>query len=77
MTRSSVDALPYEAMDAELDLLEQKVAALLAHANALRTANVALNRELATAQQQNRVLAQRMEQASARVDALLERLPEG
>ena len=63
-------------MDAELALLEQKIAALLAHANALRTANALLNRELATSQQQNRVLAQRMEQASARLDALLERLPE-
>lgn len=70
-----MDALPYQAMDAELALLEQKLAALLAHANALRTANAALNRELVTSQQRNRVLAQRMEQASARLDALLERLP--
>lgn len=70
-----MDALPYQPMDAELALLEQKLAALLAHANALRTANAALNRELVTSQQRNRVLAQRMEQASARLDALLERLP--
>lgn len=76
MTSSPMDALPYRAMDAELALLEQKISALLAHANALRTANSLLNRELATSQQQNRVLAERMEQASARLDALLERLPE-
>ena len=63
-------------MDADLELLEQKLTALLAHASALRSANAALNRELATSQQQNRVLAQRMQQASARLDALLERLPE-
>jgi hypothetical protein len=63
-------------MDADLALLEQKLAALIAHARALRSANAALNRELATTQEQNRVLTQRMEQASARLDALLERLPE-
>ena len=63
-------------MDADLALLEQKLAALIAHARALRTANAALNRELVTTQEQNRVLTQRMEQASARLDALLERLPE-
>jgi hypothetical protein len=63
-------------MDADLALLEQKLAALIAHARALRSANAALNRELVTTQEQNRVLTQRMEQASARLDALLERLPE-
>ena len=62
-------------MDADLVLLEQKLAELLAHASELRSANAALNRQLATAQQQNRVLTQRMQQASARLDALLERLP--
>jgi hypothetical protein len=63
-------------MDTDLALLEQKVATLIAHARALRSANAALNRELVTAQEQNRVLTQRMEQASARLDSLLERLPE-
>ena len=63
-------------MDADLALLEQKLAALIAHARALRSANAALNRELMTTQEHNRVLTQRMEQASARLDALLERLPE-
>ena len=62
-------------MDADLVLLEQKLAALLAHTSELRSANAALNRQLATAQQRNRVLTQRMQQASARLDALLERLP--
>ena len=63
-------------MDADLDLLEQKIAALIAHARALRSANEALHRDLAVSQEQNRALARRMEQASTRLDALLERLPE-
>ena len=63
-------------MDADLDLLEQKIAALIAHARALRGANEALHHDLAVSREQNRALARRMEQASTRLDALLERLPE-
>lgn len=63
-------------MDADLDLLEQKIAALIAQTRALRSANEALHRDLAVSQEQSRALARRMEQASTRLDALLERLPE-
>lgn len=63
-------------MDADLSLLEQKLALLISHALELRAANDALRRDLAIAQEQNRALSQRMQQASMRLDALLDRLPE-
>lgn len=63
-------------MDTDLALLEQKLAALIAQARALRSENAALNRELVLTRQENRTLTQRMDQASARLDALMERLPE-
>ena len=64
-------------MDADLSLLEQKLAMLIARTGELRAANESLRRELVAAQEQNRTLSQRMEQATMRLDALLERLPEG
>lgn len=63
-------------MEADLSLLEQKLAMLIAHAGELRAANEALRRDLAIAQEQNRALSQRMQQATMRLDALLDRLPE-
>jgi regulator of replication initiation timing len=62
-------------MDNDLSALEQRLATLLAHTRALRTANEALRNELGEAQQRNRELAQRVQQASARLDALLARIP--
>ena len=62
-------------MDNDLSALEQRLATLLAHTRALRSANEALRNELAEAQQRNRELAQRVAQASARLDALLARIP--
>jgi hypothetical protein len=63
-------------MDTDLGLLEQKLATLIAQAGALRAANERLSLDLVTAQERHRVLAQRMQQASARLDVLLDRLPE-
>ena len=63
-------------VEADLDLLEQKIAMLIAQARELRAANEALRRDLSDVQEQNRALAQRMQQASGRLDALLDRLPE-
>jgi len=63
-------------MDTDLGLLEQKLATLIAQAGALRAANERLSHDLVTAQERNHALAQRMQQASARLDALLDRLPE-
>ena len=62
-------------MDNDLSALEQRLATLLAHTRALRSANEALRNELAEAQQRNRELAQRVAQASVRLDALLARIP--
>lgn len=63
-------------MDADLSSLEQKLALLIAQAGELRAANDTLRRDLAVAQEQNRALSQRMQQATMRLDALLDRLPE-
>lgn len=61
---------------AELDVLERKLASLISHVRALRSANEALRRDLATAQTRNRALAERVVEATARIDALVARLPE-
>jgi cell division protein FtsB len=62
-------------IDNELAALEHRLATLLAHARALRAANEALRNELAQAHQRNRDLAHRVQQATARLDALLARIP--
>jgi septal ring factor EnvC (AmiA/AmiB activator) len=63
-------------MDSELTRLEQKLAALLADYNRLRAENESLERELGRAQEQNRALTARITAASARLDSLLQQLPE-
>lgn len=62
-------------MENEVAALEHKLSSLLAHVRALRAANEDLRRELAGAQQQNRALRERMDAASARLDAVLARIP--
>ncbi len=62
-------------MDNDLIQLEQKLATLLAHTRAMRVANESLRNDLAAAQERNRTLASRMQEASARLDELLNRLP--
>ena len=62
-------------MDDDLARLEQKVYALVALVEELREANATLSRDLARSGEQNRALAQRMRVASARLDALIARLP--
>ena len=62
-------------MDSELAALEQKLLTLVAHTRALRAANESLRRELAAAHERQRQMMLRMEQASARVDALIARMP--
>jgi len=63
-------------IERDFSLLEGKVATLIAHAGELRAANEALRRELATAQDRNRALNERVAAAAQRLDALLARLPE-
>ena len=63
-------------MDSALAGLEEKLAALLADYNRLRAENDSLKRELGRAQEQQRALAARMAAATARLDSLLQQLPE-
>lgn len=62
-------------MDTDLTLLEQKLAMLIAHTRALRAANEALRRELAVATERNREMNIKVQQAGARLDALIARMP--
>jgi hypothetical protein len=63
-------------MDSDLAGLEQKLATLLADYHRVRAENESLKRELARAQEQHRALAARMAAATARLDTLLQQLPE-
>jgi hypothetical protein len=62
-------------MEQDLALLEQKLATLIAHTRALRAANESLRRELAVAVERNRDMNIKVQQAGARLDALIARLP--
>ena len=62
-------------MDTDLALLEQKLATLIAQTRALRAANESLRRELAAAVERNREMTVRAQQAGARLDALIARMP--
>ena len=66
-----------EDRDMEQDLveLERKLTTLIAHTRALRAANEALRRDLAAAHERNRDLTTRVQQAGARLDALIARMP--
>ena len=62
-------------MESDLAQLEQKLTTLIAHTRALRAANESLRRDLAAAHERNRDLANRVQQAGARLDALIARMP--
>jgi len=62
-------------MDADLAALEERVETLIAHVNELRAANELLRRELLASQERNRDLSARVAQASARLDAVISRMP--
>jgi len=63
-------------MDAELDSLDAKITQLALHCERLRKDNLDLRQELAAAQAANRHLSDKIEAARARLEALLERIPE-
>jgi len=65
----------YSTMDKDLAELERKLASLLAHTRALRAANEALRQDLTAAHERNRDLTNRVQQAGARLDALIARMP--
>jgi chromosome segregation ATPase len=62
-------------VDKDLSELERKLSTLLAHTRALRAANESLRRDLAAAHERNRELSTRVQQAGARLDALIARMP--
>jgi regulator of replication initiation timing len=62
-------------MENDLSQLEQKLATLLAHTQALRVANESLRDELTAAREHNREMTVRVQQAGARLDALIARMP--
>ncbi len=63
-------------MHAELDTLEAKVRQVAELCHSLRRENVALRQQLVAAQQENKQAAARLDAAKARLQALLEKLPE-
>lgn len=62
-------------MESDLSQLEQKLATLIAHTRALRAANESLRRDLVAATDRNRELTIKVQQAGARLDALIARMP--
>jgi regulator of replication initiation timing len=64
-----------ETMESDLAQLEQKLATLIAHTRALRAANEGLRRDLAVATERNREMTIKVQQAGARLDALIARMP--
>lgn len=63
-------------MQAELDALEDRIRQVAELCHALRQENLALRQQLVTAQQDNKQLATRLDAAKARLQALLDALPE-
>ena len=66
-----------DAMEAELKALEDKVSQLLGLCRLMRTENLELRQELAQAQDEVRQVKESMAQASERLEALIDSLPEG
>jgi cell division protein ZapB len=63
-------------MQAELDTLEAKIRQVADLCQNLRRENIALRQQLLSAQQDNKQMSSRLEAAKARLQALLEQLPE-
>lgn len=63
-------------MEKELRALEERIGQLAALARRLRAENAELRQSLLTAQNETRGLNAKVESASARLQRLLERLPE-
>lgn len=63
-------------MYAELDTLEAKIRQVAELCHTLRQENITLRQQVLAAQQDNKQLTTRLEAARARLQALLETLPE-
>ncbi len=64
------------AMDADLKALEDKLKQLISLCKSLRAENIELRQELAQSQDHAKQLKDNMQLASAKVEALIERLPQ-
>lgn len=63
-------------MEAELKALEDKIAQLVQLCARVRTENVRLRQDLATAQNESKHLTEKINGARGRLETLLERIPE-
>jgi len=63
-------------MQAELDTLETKIRQVAELCHTLRQDNIALRQQLLTAQRDNKQLTTRLDAAKARLQTLLDTLPE-
>ncbi len=63
-------------MEADLKVLEEKLAQLIELCQLLRSENLKLRQELDQAQDETRQLKENMTLASTRLEALIERLPQ-
>jgi cell division protein ZapB len=64
-------------MEADLKALEEKIAQLVELTQRLRSENRSLRQQLAQATNETKRLGEKLDSAKARLEALLERLPEG
>jgi chromosome segregation ATPase len=63
-------------MNADLKILEEKLTGLISLCNDLRSENAKLRTDLSTTQSDTAKLKENMAQASLRIEALMESLPE-
>lgn len=63
-------------MEAELKALEDKIAQLVQLCARVRTENIRLRQDLATAQNEGKHLTEKINGARGRLETLLERIPE-
>ncbi len=64
-------------MDAELTALDEKIAQLAKLCQKLRGDNTQLRQELASAQTENKRLAEKVNTARTRIESLLNQIPDG
>jgi cell division protein ZapB len=64
-------------MEAEINALDDKIKQLLQLCQKLRKDNLALRQQLASAQNQSKLLADKIGAARSRLETLLEQVPEG
>jgi cell division protein ZapB len=65
-----------ELMESELSALEEKIDQFVCLCQQLRSENIQLRQQLASAISENKHLAEKINAASSRLEALLTRLPE-